>query len=95
MGVDEVECICDKDLIDGMKEEWCLKTIQGYVREYANEKNIKAIFTFDKKGVSGHKNHISINSAMKTLEVKSDTEGSIKIYYLESVNILRKYSGVL
>lgn len=32
---------------------------------------------------------------MKTLEVKSDTEGSIKIYYLESVNILRKYSGVL
>ena len=51
--------------------------------------------TFDNKGISSHINHISLNSALSKLVVKDKTEGCIKFYELTSVNIARKYWGML
>jgi hypothetical protein len=38
--------------------------------KYINENNIKAIFSFDKNGISGHNNHKSINESLQKHVVK-------------------------
>ena len=66
--VHEHKCIFDEKLIDGMKEVWCEETIIKYVKSYVELNNIKAIFTFDGQGVSGHINHRAIYNALSKLE---------------------------
>jgi len=60
---------------------------------YANE--IDTILTFDRHGVSGHKNHSSIYSAMAYLVMENRLPKGTKVYGLQSVSILRKYSSLL
>lgn len=50
-----------------MKEKWCEETIRNYVLKYVVDNKIKAVFTFDEGGVSGHPNHKSIYYSLKTL----------------------------
>ena len=57
------------------------------------ENNIKAVFTYDERGISDHPNHIAIYNGIKDLE--GDGDSTIKVYYLESVSLLRKYMGCL
>lgn len=67
-------------MIDGMKSNWCKNTIRQTVKKYVEDNNIKAIFTFDENGVSGHLNHRTIYHALTELEVSDalPTEGEIK-----------------
>lgn len=51
-----------------MKTKWCEETIVQRVKGYVEENNIKAIFTFDKHGVSGHVNHQAIYRSLFSLE---------------------------
>ncbi|KAI9720114.1 MAG: N-acetylglucosaminyl-phosphatidylinositol de-N-acetylase [Chrysothrix sp. TS-e1954] len=62
--------------------------------------SIDALITFDKHGVSSHPNHKSCHegavSFMKQLMAKhAGWECPIALYTLTSVNILRKYAGIL
>lgn len=43
---------------------------------------IKAVFTFDGYGVSGHPNHIAISRALQALQIPAKTETSVKLYQL-------------
>jgi LmbE family N-acetylglucosaminyl deacetylase len=52
------------------------------VTQYVKDHNIKAVFTFDKCGVSQHANHIAINQAIIHFIVKEKSETSIKLYQL-------------
>lgn len=63
--------------------------------DYARKNSIKAAFTFDGYGISGHPNHIAVSQALDALAVKEKSDASVKLYQLESVNLLRKYSGFL
>lgn len=54
------------------------------------ENRIKQIVTFDSKGVSGHKNHISCFKAAKKLE-KLDINKLLRFKYLKSVSLFEKY----
>lgn len=65
-----------------MKEKWCEETIRKHVKEYIQNKNVKAVFTFDKGGISNHNNHKSVYFALKEWEAKENVEDCIKIYYL-------------
>lgn len=81
-------------MIDGMKSKWDEQTIRDIVKKYVEENNIRAIFTFDVNGISGHLNHRTIYHALSRLEVldeeKEKKEGEenqaekkpMKIYYL-------------
>ena len=51
-----------------MKTKWCEETIVQRVTKYIEENNIRAIFTFDKHGVSGHVNHQAIHRSLSSLE---------------------------
>jgi N-acetylglucosaminylphosphatidylinositol deacetylase len=65
MKIDHYSCIKDDKLVDGIKEKWCEETIRKYIAEYIKINNIKAIFTFDRKGISKHPNHQSLYFALK------------------------------
>jgi N-acetylglucosaminylphosphatidylinositol deacetylase len=54
--------------MDGLKEKWCEETILNEVNQYVSENSIKAIFTFDKRGVSDHPNHKAIYEALSACE---------------------------
>ena len=54
--------------------------------------SIDTCVTFDRHGVSGHRNHISLYYALACLAME-DRERSV--FCLTSVNLLRKYSGVV
>lgn len=62
--------------------------------------DIDVLITFDRRGVSGHHNHISCRSAAlawhaKLMERHDGWESPVAVYTLASVNILRKYAGAL
>ena len=77
--------------------------------DYIKENQIRAVFTFDSYGVSGHLNHQEVGKAImklksnkqekeiiqKSKESPEEVPEDIKLYTLESVNILRKYSGIV
>jgi len=54
-----------------------------------------AVVTFDRGGVSGHKNHTSVYNAMALLSLEKKLPRTLKIFTLQSVNLMRKYSAVL
>ena len=56
---------------------------------------VDTVLTFDRHGVSGHKNHASIYNAMAYLHLEGKLPTHTKVYTLRSVNVLRKYSSVL
>lgn len=58
---------------------------------YIAANNIKGVITFDKNGISGHLNHIACYKAICNIK---RTEG-LKVFVLETTNILRKYSSIL
>jgi len=51
--------------------------------------------TILRHGISGHKNHSSIYSAMAYLVMENRLPSATKVFALRSVNVLRKYSSLL
>ena len=56
----------------------------------ANE--IDVVITFDRSGISGHKNHTSLYNAMALLNLDKKLPKSTRVFCLRSVNLFRKYS---
>lgn len=50
-----------------MKSTWAEEVIVERVKNYVKNNNIKAIFTFDEEGISGHLNHRTIHNALSKL----------------------------
>ncbi len=51
-----------------MKEKWCEETIKEIVTQYVRQHGIRAIFTFDSHGISGHANHQAVHRALAVCE---------------------------
>eukprot|EP00096_Caligus_rogercresseyi_P002721 TRINITY_DN1497_c0_g1_i1.p1 TRINITY_DN1497_c0_g1~~TRINITY_DN1497_c0_g1_i1.p1 ORF type:complete len:256 (+),score=91.23 TRINITY_DN1497_c0_g1_i1:497-1264(+) len=83
-------------LQDDPKARWSEELLAEILTQYVESQDIDVVLSFDRHGVSGHKNHSSIYNAL--LLLKSEERGtrfrSPKILVLNSVNILRKYSGI-
>jgi N-acetylglucosaminylphosphatidylinositol deacetylase len=67
--------------------------ISGLVDTYIKENKINGIVTFDHKGISGHPNHIACYHGISMLR-KNPEHAEVKMYALETVNVLRKFIGV-
>ena len=94
----ELESLCNEkglkykimDFKDG--DDWdvnkitlkILKTIK-----YSINRTKLSLITFDSRGVSGHKNHISCHKAVK--KIQKTFSPDIKCFYLKTVGIFEKY----
>ncbi len=85
-------CINSSDLPDSMLIDWNINIIQKYLDSFVRNNNINCIITFDSYGISGHKNHIALNKAIKSFKTSNS---NISYYELITTNIIRKYMGLL
>ncbi|KAF9036971.1 LmbE-like protein [Hymenopellis radicata] len=81
------------DLQDDMTENWDPEIISNLVHSYVVSHDITTILTFDRLGVSGHLNHISLFwGTRRYAQVHSP---SPKVYSLVSVPTFSKYLSVV
>jgi N-acetylglucosaminylphosphatidylinositol deacetylase len=79
-------------LKDDPTVRWREELVSDIILRQVASLSIDTCVTFDRHGVSGHRNHISLYYALACLAME-DRERSV--YCLTSVNLLRKYSGVV
>lgn len=86
---------CSSLRIDGQQYMWKSDTIATLIHDYVEIFDIDTIVTFDKDGVSGHQNHCSLYRAVSYLKLRNWLPVRCHIFLLDSVGIMRKYSGFL
>lgn len=89
-----LKLVDDDRLADRIDQVWKTEVVAGYIeREISNHNgSIDTVISFDREGVSGHANHISISHALQHILLKSEQE-KISVYALKSVIIWRKYAS--
>lgn len=94
LGFDKTTVLSDPRFQDGMDETWDPSQVSSTVAEYVEREGIEGVISFDNYGVSGHPNHVSVAMGVKLLRKEAKFK-AVKMYSLESVNLLRKFIGPL
>lgn len=79
-------------LKDDPTVRWREELVSDIILRQVASLDIDTVVTFDRHGVSGHRNHVSLYYAMACLAME-DRERSV--FCLTTVNLLRKYSSVV
>lgn len=79
----------------GPKLKCTIESVANIILFYIEQYEIDTIITFDKDGVSGHKNHITLFYSISYLCAKEVFPPYCKVYLLESVGFFRKYLGFM
>ncbi|XP_063811914.1 N-acetylglucosaminyl-phosphatidylinositol de-N-acetylase [Pseudophryne corroboree] len=90
-----VTIIDHSDLPDNPSTQWDQSLLSSLISNHIQEKNIDLVITFDERGVSGHSNHISLFSTVRSLHSSGKLPEGCSVLVLESVSILRKYLSVI
>lgn len=83
------------DNIDDPKLKVTIESVAHTILSYVEQYEIDTIITFDKDGVSGHKNHVALFYSISFLCVRAVLPQYCKVYTLESVGFFRKYVGFM
>jgi N-acetylglucosaminylphosphatidylinositol deacetylase len=99
LGVDHCTVLDDPRLQDGAATQWPAAAVADCVDAFLIAHRIDTVVTFDEGGVSGHRDHCAVyfgalELAARRLEPTS-TLPALTLFTLDSVGLLRKYSGVL
>lgn len=78
-------------LPDDPRVEWKVELVSQLILNYVETLDVDLLITFDKDGVSQHKNHQAIYYATASLCLSGLMPSSCKILVLETVNVVRKY----
>lgn len=78
-------------LPDDPQVEWKVEVLSQLILNYIEALDIDLLLTFDKEGISQHKNHQAIYYATASLCLSGLMPSSCKILVLDSVNVIRKY----
>ncbi|XP_038075372.1 N-acetylglucosaminyl-phosphatidylinositol de-N-acetylase-like [Patiria miniata] len=92
---EKVTVVNNEKLQDNPDIFWDSDVVGEHVLNHTKKHDIDTIFTFDGSGISGHKNHISCYTAVRTLMESHKLPKGTKLYFLQSVSILRKYLSFL
>ncbi|XP_043289789.1 N-acetylglucosaminyl-phosphatidylinositol de-N-acetylase [Venturia canescens] len=97
LGIPEsgVTILMNSELPDDPTVQWSSDVVAERILQHIEMYKINAVVTFDKHGVSGHKNHKSLFYGIALLCIEGKVPSYCKLYILESVNIFRKYSWLL
>ncbi|KAL7031429.1 hypothetical protein ACKWTF_007012 [Chironomus riparius] len=78
-------------LPDDPNAEWKVELISTLILNQVEALDIDLLITFDKDGISQHKNHQALYYATASLCLSGLIPSTCKILILETVNIVRKY----
>lgn len=78
-------------LQDDPHVEWKVEIVSQLILNYVETLDIELLITFDKDGISQHKNHQAIYYATAALCLSGLMPSSCKILVLETVSVIRKY----
>lgn len=81
-------------LPDDPNYEWKVEVLSTIILKHIETLDIDLVVTFDKDGISQHKNHQAIYYAIASLCLSGLVPPSCKILVLETVNIIRKYISI-
>lgn len=97
LGIPEanVTMLMDTELPDSQSVKWPQEVVAQYILNHIESHKINAVVTFDKYGVSGHGNHISLFYGVASLCMEQKVPRYCRLYVLESVNMIRKYTQFL
>lgn len=73
---------------DNINKFWDINMVEDEIIKYININGIDILITFDERGISSHPNHISCYLGTKNIK-------NIDVFYLETVNIYRKFISLL
>lgn len=79
-------------LRDDPTVRWREELVSEIILHHAEANDVDTIVTFDRQGVSGHKNHGSLFNACAFLCMENRLPKNCRVLNLRSVNLLRKYS---
>lgn len=81
-------------LPDNPNIEWKVELVSQLIQNHVETLDIDLLITFDKDGVSLHKNHQAIYYATASLCLSGLMPATCRILVLETVNIVRKYLSI-
>lgn len=79
---------------DDPNSDWSKDITSYYITNMIKRHSIQRIISFDRFGISNHKNHISINTAIRWLH-KECKLINIDVFLLETNNVIKKYLAFL
>jgi len=82
-------------LPDNNDAVWNKNLVAKLILKHALCWDVDTLVTFGKWGVSGHRNHCAIHTAINCLSNKHLLPSGCRVYALRDVTLLRKYIGVL
>ena len=82
-------------LRDDPSLRWRDEIVSEVVLHTIESQDIDTVITFDRHGVSGHKNHCALYTAMAFLCLENRIPAGCRVFALRSVTILRKFSSIL
>lgn len=82
-------------LPDGPSAQWGKKLVAEVVLRFVEMLDIDTVLTFDEAGVSGHANHVALFRGVQSLYTHGRLPRGTQVLVLETVNLLRKYSGLV
>ncbi|KAB0791039.1 hypothetical protein PPYR_02839 [Photinus pyralis] len=80
------------NLPDAQGARWPTELLSRMILDQIERYDIDTLVTFDKYGISRHINHCSIYYAIAYLSIEKNLPKDCKVYVLETINVLRKYS---
>ena len=81
-------------LRDDPNLRWRDEIVSEVVLHNIEAQDVDTVITFDRHGVSGHKNHCALYTALAFLCHENRIPRTCRVFALRSVNFLRKYSSV-
>ena len=82
-------------LRDDPSLRWRDEIVSEVVLHTIESQDIDTVITFGRHGVSGHKNHCALYTAMAFLCLENRIPAGCRVFALRSVTILRKFSSIL
>ena len=92
---ERVTVVDDPRLRDGPSSAWPQDAVAQHVARHLDAATlhpVKCVLTFDCHGVTGHLNHIAVHHGTRCAV---EAHGGVVLYELVSVNILRRYMGMV
>lgn len=93
LGIEHCTVLDDARLQDGAATSWSADVVADCIDAFLVAHRIDVVVTFDEHGVSGHRDHCAVHRGALQLAARRGPQ--LTLLTLDTVGLLRKYSGAL